>query len=146
MANRMTVDFKGVDKLLEQLKQFDGAAEKAVTEALIATQDLIADRAYAAIAPHNKTHVTADQIIRDGDVVWTQDTASISVGFKISDESGKLPGLPSIFIMYGTEQGGQPKMDADEALYNAVYGKQVRAEVRELQQIAFNEVLKEVIK
>lgn len=142
----MTVDFKGVDKLLEQLKQFDGAAEKAVTEALIATQDLIADRASAAIAPHNKTHVTADQIIRDGDVVWTQDTASISVGFKISDESGNLPGLPSIFIMYGTEQGGQPKMDADEALYNAVYGKQVRAEVRELQQIAFNEVLKEVIK
>ena len=142
----MTVDFKGVDKLLEQLKQFDGAAEKAVTEALIATQDLIADRAAAAIAPHNKTHVTADQIIRDGDVVWTQDTASISVGFKISGDSGELPGLPSIFIMYGTEQGGQPKMEADKKMYDAIYGKQVRTEVRELQQIAFNEVLKEVIK
>ena len=33
-----------------------------------------------------------------------------------------------------------------KTVYNAVYGKQVRAEVRELQQIAFNEVLKEVIK
>lgn len=142
----MTVDFNGVDKLLNQLKQFDGAAEKAVNEALIATQDLIADKAAAAIAPHNKTHVTADQIIRDGDVVWTQDVATISVGFKISDDSGALPGLPSIFIMYGTEQGGQPKMEADKALYNAVYGKQTKAEVKEIQQIAFNEILKEVMK
>ena len=146
MANKMTVDFKGVDKLLEQLKQIEGAAERAVDEALVATQDLIADKAAAAIAPHNRTHVTADQIIRDGEVIWTVDTASINVGFKISDDSGNLPGLPSIFIMYGTKQGGKPKIDADAALYDAVYGKQVRSEARQLQKAAFNEVLKEVMK
>lgn len=142
----MTVDFNGVDKLLEQLKQVDGAAEKAVNEALIATQDLIADRAAAAIEPHNKTHVTADQIIRDGVVDWTQQTAAISVGFRIEDPDGGMPGLPSVFLMHGTKLHGQPHITRDQVLYDAVYGKQVRAEVRKLQQAAFNEVLKEVIK
>lgn len=138
----MTVDFKGVDALLEQLKQVEGAAQKAIDKALVATQELIADNAAAAIEPHNQTRVTADQIIRDGNVVWTQETmAEIAVGFKISDESGELPGLPSIFLMYGTDSG----INADEELYNAVYGKDIRAAARKLQQAAFEEVLNEVM-
>lgn len=142
--NRMTVDFKGVDKYLEQLKKAEGAAERAVDKALRETQELIADKAAAAIEPHNKSHITADQIIRDGDVTWTQEVAEISVGFKISDESGDLPGLPSIFLMYGTEQGGQTRTEADQKLYDAVYGKDTRKEVRKLQQAAFDRILEEV--
>lgn len=114
--NKMSVDFKGVDDYLNQLKQVEGAAQRAVDSALTATQNLIANKAAAAIAPHNQTHVTADQIIRDGNVVWTQETmAEIAVGFKISGEDGKLPGLPSIFLMYGAkEHGMHPGIDADE--------------------------------
>ena len=140
--NRMTVDFKDVDALLEQLKQVEGAAQKAIDKALVATQELIADNAAAAIEPHNQTHVTADQIIRDGNVVWTQETmAEIAVGFKISGENGELPGLPSIFLMYGTDSG----IDADEELYNSVYGKDIRAAARKLQQASFEEVLNVVM-
>jgi hypothetical protein len=143
--NKMSVDFNGVDKYLAQLKKIDGAAQKAIDSALIATQELIADKAAAAMAPHNQTHVTADQIIRDGDVIWTGDTAEIAVGFKISDENGELPGLPSIFIMYGTETGNQEAITADKALYEAVYGKKTKAEARKLQQEAFDKVLQEVM-
>lgn len=142
--NRMTLDFKGVDKYLEQLKKTEGAAERAVDKALKETQELIADKAAAAIEPHNKSHITADQIIRDGDVTWTQEVAEISVGFKISDENGNLPGLPSIFLMYGTEQGGQTRTEADQKLYDAVYGKDTKKEVRKLQQAAFDRILEEV--
>lgn len=142
--NRMTLDFKGVDKYLEQLKKTEGAAERAVDKALKETQELIADKAAAAIEPHNKSHITADQIIRDGDVTWTQEVAEISVGFKISGENGNLPGLPSIFLMYGTEQGGQTRTEADQKLYDAVYGKDTKKEVRKLQQAAFDRILEEV--
>ena len=140
--NKMSVDFKGVDKFLEQLKRVDGAAERAVETALIQTQELIADKAMTAIEPHNQTHVTADQIIRDGDVKWTQELAEISVGFRISDDAGNLPGLPSIFLMYGTEQGGQVHTSADQKLYDAVYGKDTKKQVRALQQAAFDRALR----
>ena len=144
--NKMTVDFAGVDKYLNQLRRVNGAAQRAVDHALTASQELIADKASAAIEPHNKTHVTADQIIRDGYVTWTQELAEISVGFKISDENGELPGLPSIFLMYGTEQGGQVRNEADQALYDAVYGKNTKKEIRRIQQAEFDMVLKEVFR
>lgn len=140
--NKMSVDFKGVDKFLEQLKRVDGAAERAVETALIQTQELIAVRAAAAIEPHNQTHVTADQIITDGNVLWTHSVAEIAVGFRISDDAGNLPGLPSIFLMYGTEQGGQPRTEADQKLYDAVYGKDTKKEVRKLQRAAFDRALR----
>jgi hypothetical protein len=142
--NRMSVDFKGVDQYLEQLKKVDGAAERAVETALKATQELIADKAAAAMEPHNKSHVTADQIIRDGVVDWTQQTAAISVGFQIEDESG-MPGLPSIFLMHGTKLHGQPHITRDQVLYDAVYGKATKQEARKLQQAAFDRILAEVI-
>ena len=141
----MSVDFKGVEAYMNRLKQVEGAAQKAVDRALTATQNLIADRAAAAMAPHNQTHVTADQILRDGDVVWEGETAEIAVGFRISDDSGNLPGLPSIFLMYGTEEGNQKKTEADKALYESVYGKAVKAEIRRIQEQAFEEVLDEVM-
>lgn len=140
--NKMSVDFKGVDKFLEQLKRVDGAAERAVDKALKATQELIAVRAAAAIEPHNQTHVTADQIITDGNVLWTHSVAEIAVGFRISDDAGNLPGLPSIFLMYGTEQGGQVHTSADQKLYDAVYGNDTKKQVRALQQAAFDRALK----
>lgn len=143
--NRMTVDFYGVDSYIQRLQKLPGAAEKAITAALKETQDFIADKAAASIAPHNATGTTAGTILRDGEVVWTLDTASISVGYKISDESGDLLGLPSIFLMYGTEVGGQEGISADKAMYMAVYGKATREEARRLQEQAFDKVLEEVM-
>lgn len=143
---RWGIAFKGVDKYLEQLKKVDGAAQKAVDRALVASQALVADKAASAMQPHNKTHVTADQILRDGQVVWTGETAEIGVGFKISSGDGELAGLPSIFIMYGTTEDNQVKYEGDENLFSAVYGSDTRSEVRKLQKAEFDKALREVMK
>ena len=143
--NRMTVDFSGVNSYLQRLQKIPGAAEKAVTEALKATQDLVADKAAATIAPHNKTGTVAGTIIRDGDVAWTMDTASIAVGYSIKDGEGELTGLPSIFLMYGTEVDGQTGIEADKAMYNAVYGSATKKEAHRLQEQAFDRVFDEVM-
>lgn len=143
--NRMTVDFSGVDSYIKRLQKIPGAAEKAITTALKETQDFIADKAAASIAPHNKTGAVAGTILRDGDVVWAMDTASISVGYEIRDSEGNLSGLPSIFLMYGTEVGGQTGIEADKSMYMAVYGSATRNEARRLQEQAFDKVLDEVM-
>lgn len=143
--NRMTVDFSGVDSYIQRLQKLPGAAEKAITLALRETQDFIADKAAASIAPHNKTGAVAGTILRDGDVVWAMDTASISVGYEIKDSEGNFTGLPSIFLMYGTEIGGQTGIEADKSMYMAVYGSTTRNEARRLQEQAFDRVLDEVM-
>lgn len=143
--NKMTVDFSGVDSYIQRLQKLPGAAEKAITAALKETQDFIADKAAASIAPHNKTGTTAGTILRDGNVVWTMDAASIAVGFEIADSSGNLTGLPSIFLMYGTEVGGQTNIEADKSMYLAIYGSATRQEARRLQEQAFDRVLNEVM-
>jgi hypothetical protein len=143
--NRMTVDFSGVDSYLQRLQKIPGAAEKAITTALKETQDLVADKAAATIAPHNKTGTVAGTILRNGDVVWTMDTASIAVGYEIKDSEGELTGLPSIFLMYGTEIGGQTGIEADKAMYMAVYGSATKKEVHRLQEQAFDKVWDEVM-
>ena len=143
--NRMTVDFSGVNSYLQRLQKIPGAAERAVTEALKATQDFIADKAAASIAPRNKTGTVAGTILRDGDVAWTMDTASIAVGYAIKDSEGELTGLPSIFLMYGTEVDGQTGIDADKAMYMAVYGSTTKKEAQRLQEQAFDKVFDEVM-
>lgn len=143
--NKMTVDFSGVDSYIQRLQKFPGAAEKAITAALKETQDFIADKAAASIAPHNKTGAVAGAILRDGDVVWAMDTASIAVGYEIKDSEGNLTGLPSIFLMYGTEVGGQTNIEADKSMYMAIYGSATRQEARRLQEQAFDKVLDEVM-
>lgn len=148
MSKRWGVDFKGVDGYLYALKQVQGAAEKAVEQALVETQKIVAEKAEAAIQPHTADTPgkhTADTILWDGNVLWTGEIAEIAVGFRIADESGELPGLPSIFLMYGTTEKGQPKMQADQAMYEAVYGKRVRQEARKVQKAIFDEAIKKAM-
>jgi hypothetical protein len=141
--NRMTVDFSGVDSYIQRLQKLPGAAEKAITAALKETQEFIADKAAASMTPHNKTGAVAGTILRDGNVVWTMDAASIAVGFEIADSEGNLTGLPSIFLMYGTEVGGQTGIEADKSMYMAIYGSATKKEVQRIQEKAFDKVFDE---
>lgn len=145
MSKKWGIDFQGVDRYMEQLKKVEGAAQKAVDKALIETQKLVADRAEKAMEPHNKTGETAEQILRDGYVIWTGDAAEIGVGFMIAAD-GELPGLPSIFLMYGTVVHGQPSVSPDQSLYDAVYGSEVRREARKIQKQIFLDAVQEVMK
>ena len=141
MSKKWGVEFDGVDKYLDQLRQIDGAAEKACTKALQATQEIVAQKCAAAMPVHRRTGRTAESIVTDGAVTWTQTEAEISVGFKISEG-----GLASIFLMHGTkDDDGKNLIKQDKALYDAVYGKETKREAYELQEAAFLRVVKEVM-
>ena len=60
-------------------------------------------------------------------VEWSGTKAFVDVGFDIQNG-----GLASIFLMYGT-----PRMKKDTKLYNDIYGKKTRDEIRALQEEIF---------
>lgn len=141
-SRKMSVDFDGVDVFLEQLKALgEGAAKKATENALKATQAYIAKQAEQAMKKHEPpigkygTHTTDKAIIKDYPVEWTQTTASIAVGFDL--ENG---GMPSLYLMHGTELNGQPHIKEDAELYDAVYGSKTRREVHKLQKAEFEKI------
>ena len=141
-SRKMSVDFDGVDVFLEQLKALgEGAAKKATENALKATQAYIAKQAEQAMKKHEPpigkygTHTTDKAIITDYPVEWVQSTASIAVGFDL--ENG---GMPSLYLMHGTELNGQPHIKEDAELYDAVYGSKTRREVHKLQKEEFEKI------
>ena len=90
---------------------------------------------------HRESGDTADAIISAPAVKWTGDTASVDVGFDIMDG-----GLPSIFLMYGTQLHGQPHITPDRNLYNAVYGAQTRKEIRAVQEAEYTKAVERAMK
>lgn len=140
--NRMTIQFDGLDIYREKLQRLGGgqAVKQAFDEALEDTQKLIADKVSAAMTPHNDTGKVKQSIITSDPVEWSADVASVNVGFDIVDG-----GLPSIFLMYGTQLYGQPHITPDRNLYNAVYGTAVKRQIKDIQQKAFLRVLQRVM-
>lgn len=140
--NKITVDFDGYDLMKKQLDQIGGnATKRAVESALKASQQVVARQVSAAITPHTMTGDTKKSIVKNDPVEWTGDTAAVGVGFDI-----KGGGLPSIFLMYGTQLHGQPHITPDRNLYNAVYGAKTRKEILKIQEQAFEKVLERVVK
>lgn len=141
--NKLSIKFDGLEVYQKQLEKLGGgqAVKKAFDEALEESQKVIADKVTAAMAPHNKSGDVKNSIISHEPPEWTGDIAEINVGFDIVGG-----GLPSIFLMYGTQLYGQPHVQPDRNLYNAVYGPAVRRQVSEIQKEAFMRVLNEVMK
>lgn len=144
--NRMTIQFDGLDIYRRKLDQLGGgqAVKQAFDEALEDTQKLIADKVSAAMTTHNDTGKVKQSIITNDPVEWSADVASVNVGFDIV-AGGSYDGLPSIFLMYGTQLYGQPHIKPDRNLYNAVYGTAVRRQVKQIQEEAFARVLQRVM-
>ena len=139
--NRISIDFDGFNVLKKQLDEIGGnATQRAVESALKASQQVIAEQVENAIEPHTLTGKTKKSIVSNSPVEWTGDTASVGVGFDISGG-----GLPSIFLMYGTKLHGQPHIEPDRRLYDAVYGANTRKLIREIQEQAFNKVLERLV-
>lgn len=140
--NEMTVDFSGLDIYKKKLNSIGGeATQRAFTSALRASQNVIRENVTAAMQKHNDSGGTSRAIIKDSDVGWTGDIASIDVGFDITGG-----GLASIFLMYGTKLHGQPHITPDRNLYNAVYGAKTRKEVLKIQEEAFQKVIERAMK
>ena len=140
--NKITVDFSGFDQMKKQLDQIGGdATKRAIESALKASQQVVAQQVSTAISPHTMTGDTKKSIVTNDPVEWTGDTAAVGVGFDI-----KGGGLPSIFLMYGTQLHGQPHITPDRNLYNAVYGAKTRKEILKIQEQAFEKVLERAVK
>lgn len=140
--NKISIDFPGYELLKKQLDELGGSATtRAVESALKASQQVVAEKVSAAMTPHTMTGRTSKSIVHNSSVEWTGDTASVGVGFDISDG-----GLASIFLMYGTKLHGQPHIKPDRNLYNAVYGPQTRKEILQIQEQAFEKVLERLTK
>lgn len=73
---------------------------------------------------HHQTGGTESSIQKSSKVGWDGETASVNVGFKISEG-----GLPSIFLMYGT-----PRQKKDTKLYNDLYGTKTKKQLIEIQK------------
>ena len=141
---KISMEFSGFSEALEKLKKI-GEAEtmRAVEGALKSSQQVVARQCAAAMTPHNHTGTTAALIIRDGAVKWVGDKAEIEVGFRLPE------GLPAQFLMYGTKSPskvGQTHVPQDKALYDAVFGKKTRTEIKRLQKQAFEKVVERVTK
>lgn len=140
--NKMSIQFDGLEVYQKQLEQLGGgqAVKRAFDTALEESQKLIAEKVTAAMSPHNNTGKVKRSIITHDPPEWVGDTGAVNVGFDIMGG-----GLPSIFLMYGTQLYGQPHIHPDRNLYNAVYGAAVKKQIREIQEKAFTQVLNEVM-
>lgn len=135
--NKMSINFDGYKELKTKLDSIGGESTKrAVEGALKASQQLIARQANEAMLSHERTGTTRKSIVKDGNVEWEGDTASINIGFDL-----KNGGLPSVFLMYGTKLHGQPHIKPDRELYNAVYGAKTKKEIKKIQEEVFNKVI-----
>lgn len=139
--NKLTIDFDGFDILQKRLTELGGDAKQAAENALTESHKIVTQKVTAAMVKHRESGDTADAIISAPAVKWTGDTASVDVGFDIMDG-----GLPSIFLMYGTQLHGQPHITPDRNLYNAVYGAQTRKEIRAVQEAEYTKAVERAMK
>lgn len=140
--NKLTVDFSGLEIYRKKLESIGGnATKRAFDSALKASQNVVRQNVTAAMQRHNDSGNTSRAIIKNSDVEWTGDTASIDVGFDIAGG-----GLASIFLMYGTQLHGQPHITPDRNLYAAVYGAQTRKQILKIQEQAFQKVIERAMK
>lgn len=127
--NKLSLDFKGFAEYAEQLDKIGGDIQEAATQVLQNAHDMVTADIERAMKKHNKSGDTDRSILRHAKVEWTGTLGSVDVGFDISNG-----GLPSIFLMYGTPKHapGHPGTEADQALYNAVYGKATARKMKEM--------------
>lgn len=139
--NKLTIDFDGFDILQKRLTELGGDAKQAAENALVESHKIVTQKVTAAMVKHRESGDTADAIISAPVVKWTGDTAAVDVGFDIMGG-----GLPSIFLMYGTQLYGQPHITPDRNLYNVVYGAQTRKEIRAVQEAEYTKAVERAMK
>lgn len=134
---RIQMLFDGFEDLAYEISKLgDEPLRAAVDEALSETQKLIQRKTAAAAAKYGpkggKGYATGGMksaIHADG-VEWSGPVASVGVGFDLEG-----PGYHSIFVMYGTPRHApnNPGISQDRALYNAIRGTGLNAEIEQIQ-------------
>lgn len=126
---RMGLKFDGMDELLAKLSRMEVSTDKMAESALVETHKVVTEQVDKAQSSSRYNLVpgvsgyTAASVHRDAAVDWSGTTASVGVGWSITDW-----GLPSVFLMYGT-----PSITPDRNLYNAIFGGKTKQLVQQAQ-------------
>ena len=139
---KMSIDFKGFEEYAEKLDELNADLKSVIGKALQNSHDYVTANLHKEMKKHRNTGETEESIMGDSKVEWDGTTASIDVGFDITDG-----GLPSIFLMYGTPRHapGHPGTSADQRLYDAIYGKATKKKLNELQEKTLARAVKRVM-
>lgn len=129
---RFGIQFKGFNELMEELDGLGGDLKEVANECLQVSNKMITPKLHLDMERHKQTGKTEKSIVENARVEWEGTTASIDVGFKISNG-----GLPSIFLMYGT-----PRIKKDTKLYNDIYGSKIKKEIAEEQEKILQKAIK----
>lgn len=143
--NKITLDFPGIKETLDKFEKMDLAIGPAVTEALQKSYDYVTSHLEDQIEQHYRTGKTAESLLKNEKVQVEGTTYYIHVGFDVSNG-----GLASIFLMYGSPKHvitryhgkkkftwNHPGMDADQVLYDLVFGKTTKQEIEKIQKKVF---------
>lgn len=146
------INFEGFSELSERYLKLGGDLKNVADECLEFIPERVNPELKKAISKHRRTGKTARTLVEGQKPTWQGDTATIKVGFDISNG-----GLPSVFLMYGTARHvpvnkyGTPKragarenpgMKADKKLYNAIYGTAIQKEISEEQEKIYTDAIK----
>lgn len=126
------IEFEGFDEVIARLSRLEDDVKGTTEDALKKTKRHIHKNLGAAMQKHNRTFATVKSLDKEFRVDWQGSVGSIDVGFDLSNG-----GLPSIFLMYGT-----PRINKDQKLYNAIYGKKTKDEVMKLQEEIFFDAIR----
>jgi len=129
--NKIGLQFEGFDELAAQFEQLGGDLKRATENALKASKQAVTPGIDQAINKHRLTGDTERSLDKKIRVEWEGTTASIDIGFHVSQG-----GLPSIFLMYGT-----PRVKKDTKLYNSIYGSKVKKQIAEVQKEVFQKMI-----
>jgi hypothetical protein len=138
--NRIGLQFSGFQEMAARLDELQGDLQRTTEEALIKSKEVVTAKLLEATNKANypaqgkySTGRTRQSIDTTQNVTWQGTTAEINVGFDL-----KKSGLTSIYLMYGT-----PRMAKVQAIYDAIYGSRVKAEIKRIQKETFDAAIKE---
>ena len=138
--NRIGLQFSGFEEMAARLDELQGDLQRTTEEALIKSKEVVTAKLLEATNKANypaqgkySTGRTRQSIDTTQNVTWQGTTAEINVGFDL-----KKSGLTSIYLMYGT-----PRMAKVQAIYDAIYGSRVEAEIKRIQKETFDAAIKE---
>lgn len=145
--NRIGLQVQGFEEYMSKLDELGGsqAMKRGVESALKASKEYVNPLINQAMTrlPAGGKYSTGDtkrSIDKNMNVEWEGRTASIKVGFDFSKS-----GMKSIYLMYGTQMHGTPRMSPVRGLKAAIYGAKTRKQIAELQGEALNKVIRRIM-
>lgn len=147
---KFSVEFEGFNEVMARLSKLEANTKPIAEKALKETHAYITPKLQSDMQPHKRMGRTQGSIQTSANVKWSGSLASVEVGFNIHNG-----GLPSIFLMYGTQShaasnqyGKSGKIASgvakDNNLYNDIYGSSTISKIREIQRDIFYEALREL--